>query len=74
VAVKNRMDVLVEPEILEELENKFLEFQRAYNEDGMQVSEFDEYGPTRRTLRQFCKATDDLIALVRDIMIPDPDV
>jgi transaldolase len=74
VEVKNRMDIPVDPEILEELENKFLDFRRAYDEDGMDVPEFDEYGPTRRTLRQFCKATDDLVALVRDIMIPDPDV
>ena len=64
----------MDPEIIEELEKKFLDFQRAYNEDGMRISEFDEFGATRRTLRQFCKATDDLIALIRDIMIPDPDV
>lgn len=74
VAVENRMDVPVEPRILEELEKKFLDFQRAYNEDGMQVAEFDDYGATRRTLRQFCRATDDLNALIRDIMIPNPDV
>ena len=74
VTVENRMDEPVDPEIIEELEKKFLDFQRAYNEDGMRISEFDEFGATRRTLRQFCKATDDLIALIRDIMIPDPDV
>ena len=40
----------------------------------MDTAEFDDFGATRRTLRQFCKATDDLVALVRDIMIPNPDV
>jgi transaldolase len=38
----------------------------------MRVEEFDSYGATARTLRQFCKATEDLSALVRDFMIPDP--
>jgi transaldolase len=73
VQVENRMDIPVQPEIVEELETKFEEFRRAYEENGMNVQEFDEYGATRRTLRQFCKATDDLTALIRDVMIPNPD-
>jgi transaldolase len=39
----------------------------------MTVDEFDAFGATRRTLRQFSKATDDLVAIVRDVMVPDPD-
>jgi len=74
VEVKNRMDTPVRPEIVEELETKFIEFRRAYEETGMIVKEFDEYGATRRTLRQFCKATDDLVVLIRDTMIPNPDI
>lgn len=73
VEVENRMDISVQPEIVEELKTKFKEFRRAYGENGMNVQEFDEYGATRRTLRQFCKATDDLAALIRDVMIPNPD-
>ena len=73
VEVENRMDTPVQPEIIEELETKLIEFRRAYEEIGMNVKEFDEYGATRRTLRQFCKATDDLVVLIRDTMIPDPD-
>jgi transaldolase len=73
VKVENRMDTPVQPEIVEELESKFKEFRRAYEENGMSMQEFDEYGATRRTLRQFCKATDDLAALIRDVMIPNPD-
>jgi transaldolase len=68
-----RMDDPVDPGILVELEKKFIDFRRAYDEKGMTPEEFDEYGATRRTLRQFCKATDDLVSLVRDIMIPNPD-
>ena len=59
---------------IKELEKKFADFRRAYYEDGMQMQEFDNFGPTRRTLRQFAKATDDIIALVRDFMIPNPDI
>ena len=68
-----RMDAPVDPAIVQELTKKFVDFRRAYEENGMTVEEFDDYGATRRTLRQFCKATDDLAALVRDIMVPNPD-
>jgi transaldolase len=39
----------------------------------MDVAEFDAFGATRRTLRQFSKATDDLVAMVREIMLPEFD-
>jgi hypothetical protein len=51
---------------------KFEDFRRAYREDGLRVEEFDADGATARTLRQFCKATEDPAALIRDFMIPDP--
>jgi transaldolase len=74
VEVRNRMDDPVDPAMLAELTKKFIDFRRAYEEKGMTPEEFDEYGSTRRTLRQFCKATDDLVAIIRDVMIPNPDV
>jgi transaldolase len=74
VPVVSRIDRPVPPEIVQELELKFADFRRAYDEHGQSVPEFDSYGPTRRTLRQFSKATDDLVAQVRDIMIPNPDL
>jgi transaldolase len=74
VPVEDRMDQPVEAEILDELLEKFSDFGRAYSEDGMSLAEFDDYGATRRTLRQFCKAIDDLAALVRDILLPNPDL
>jgi len=73
IPVENRMDIPVQPEIVAELETKFNEFRCAYEENGINVQEFDEYGATRRTLRQFCKAVDDLAALMRDVMLPNPD-
>jgi transaldolase len=73
VEVKNRMDDPVAPTVVDELSRKFTDFRRAYEEKGMTPEEFDDFGATRRTLRQFCKATDDLVALVRDFVIPNPD-
>ena len=73
VSVENRIDRPVDPKIVAELEQKFVDFRRAYDEQGMSVAEFDDYGAMRRTLRQFCKATDDLAVLIRDIMNPNPD-
>jgi len=73
VTVENRMDRPVEPGIIEELSAKFEDFRRAFEEKGMAPEEFDDYGATRRILRQFCKAGDDLVALIRDQMIQDPD-
>jgi transaldolase len=73
IEVKARIDNPVDPSLVGELLSKFPDFQRAYSEDGMNVDEFDAYGPTRRTLRQFIGACGDLAALVRDVMIPNPD-
>jgi transaldolase len=73
VTVENRMDRPVEAGIVRELEAKFEDFRRAFDEKGMTPADFDDYGATRRTLRQFCKAVDDLAALIRDQMILDPD-
>ena len=68
-----RIDVPVEPWILAEL-GQMEEFRRAYEPDGLTVEEFDSYGATRRTLRQFLGGTVELCALVRDFMLPDPDI
>jgi transaldolase len=37
------------------------------------VDEFDSFGPTRRTLRQFIAACHDLDATIRERMLPNPD-
>ncbi len=74
IPIDNRMGKKVDPSIVDELEKKFTDFHRSYYEDGMRLEEFDDFGPTRRTLRQFAKATDDIVTLVRDIMIPNPEI
>jgi transaldolase len=74
VTVEDRMGQPVDPKVLSALEGKFAEFRKAYEEKGMTVEQFDAYGATRRTLRQFCKATEDMSALIRDTLVPNPDV
>jgi transaldolase len=74
VEVKNRIDDPVDPEIIAGLEKKFPDFRRAYDEKGMKPEEFDNFGSTRRTLLAFLKSYDDLAAVVRGIMVSDPDV
>jgi transaldolase len=73
VMLKNRMETPVDPSIVEELTSKLSDFRYAYSEDHMKIVEFDTYGATRRTLRQFIKAVEDLSSMVRDHMIPNPD-
>jgi transaldolase len=74
IEVSPRIDNPVDQRIVEELSKKFTDFRRAYNEKGLSVEEFDAFGPSRRTLRQFIAACHDLDALVRDFMVPNPDV
>jgi transaldolase len=69
-----RMQNPVDPQIVEELYTKIPDFRRAYDADGMTVREFDSYGATVRTLRTFIAAVHDLAAVMRDFMLPNPDV
>ncbi|HXM69392.1 MAG TPA: transaldolase family protein [Candidatus Acidoferrum sp.] len=73
IEVSPRIDKPVDPKIVEELSSKFVDFQRAYTEGGLTTEEFDSFGPTRRTLRQFVTACHDLDGIVRDFLLPNPD-
>jgi len=73
VEVRPRIDHPVDATVVQELARKFADFRRAYNEDGLSLEEFDSFGPTRRTLRQFIVACHDLDAVVRDFLLPNPD-
>jgi transaldolase len=72
VAVVPRIDAPVAPSIVQALE-RFPDFVRANTEGGLTLEEFDTFPPTLRTLRQFISACHDLDALVREVMIPNPD-
>jgi len=73
IEVRPRIDEPVCGEIVAELSKKFPDFCRAYTETGLAPEEFDSFGPTVRTLRQFVSACHDLDGLVRDFMLPNPD-
>jgi transaldolase len=73
VEIRSRIDNPVDSRIVTELSKKIADFRRAFAEDGIPVDDFNSFGPTRRTLRQFIAACGDLNSLVRDVMLPNPD-
>ena len=74
IPVMERMQNPVDPQIVETLYSRIPDFRRAYDPDGMTVREFDSYGATVRTLRAFIAAAHDLPAVIREFMLPNPDV
>ncbi len=72
--VKPHFDRPVPSEIVAELYENFADFRRAYDMDGLSIEEFDTFGPTVRTLRTFIASVYDLMAVVRDFMLPNPDI
>jgi transaldolase len=69
-----RMHVPVSPEIVDALYAKIPDFRRAYDADGMAVQEFDTFGPTVRTLRSFIEGWHSFVGVIRDFMLPNPDL
>jgi transaldolase len=73
IEVRERFDEPVPEAALAELAAKVPDFARAYEPDGLTVDEFDDFGATRRTLRGFIASYQELVATIRDFMLPDPD-
>ncbi len=71
--MKPRIDIPVDKKIVDTLLKKFPDFERAYNENGLTPAEFGTFGCTRRILRQFIAACAEMNALVRDIILLNPD-
>ncbi len=74
IEVKPRFDNPVPQEVVDTLYAKFEDFRRAYDVDGMIPAEFDHFGPNARTLRSFIQSYRDLLAVIRDFMLPNPDI
>jgi transaldolase len=74
IEVTSRIDEPVPAEILDELDRKLPDFRRAFEPDGLAVQDFDSYGATVRTLRTFIASYRDLAEMVRDVMLPNPDI
>ena len=73
IEVVPRMQKPVDPVIVDTLLKKFPDFRRAYMEDGLSHAEFDTFGSTRRTLRQFITACAEMNEIIRNVMLPNPD-
>jgi transaldolase len=74
IEVRRRIDDPVPAEIVEELQRLVPDFGRAYEPDGLAPDEFDSYGATVRTLRSFIGSYGELVAMVREFMLPNPDI
>jgi transaldolase len=74
IEIAPRIDNPVDPKIVDTLLKKFPDFERAYSEDGLTAEQFDTFGSTVRTLRQFIVACHDLDGVIRDFMLPNPDL
>ncbi len=72
VEVKETLDKPVDAAIMAELKT-FPDFVRAYEAYGMKHEEFESYGATARTLRGFLAGYADLLGVIRDFMVPNPD-
>ena len=72
--IVNTAEVDLDPEVIEVLGNNFPDFVRAYEVGGMKPEEFESYGATARTLRGFIAGYADLLTIVRDLMLPNPDI
>jgi transaldolase len=73
IEVRPRMQNPIPADLVKTLLKNFPDFGRAYNENGLTLDEFDSFGPTRRTLRQFIQACHELDSLVLDFLVPNPD-
>jgi transaldolase len=70
----SRIDIPVDPDIIDDLQRRIPDFVRAYEPDGMTPDEFGAFGATARTLRGFVASYHDLQGVVRDIVLPNPDL
>ena len=73
VEVRPRIDEPVAERIVDELRRHFPDFVRAYEPGGLSVAEFDTFGASVRTLRTFIASYHDLLHLVNDAILPNPD-
>ena len=69
ITVENRIDKPVDPQIIAQLSTHLPDFNKAYQPDGLTPEEFETYGATCRTLLQFLGGYDELIGMIRKIMI-----
>ena len=60
--VELKIDMEVSQSVIDKLKSKFSEFMRAYEDDGMTVQEFAEFGPVQLFRNSFLKGWYELLA------------
>ncbi|MGL5722375.1 MAG: transaldolase family protein [Brevinema sp.] len=68
--IENTMEKPIPDYIMEQLLGQE-EFVKSYSETGLSLDQFDTYGATLRTLKQFSEGYDDLLKIIRKFMIID---
>jgi len=74
IEVRPRFDDPVPAELVDQLLDRLPDFRRAYEPDGLGVTDFDAYGATLRTLRTFIGSYWDLVRTIDDLLLPNPDL
>ncbi|MBA2632749.1 MAG: transaldolase [Chloroflexi bacterium] len=73
IEVRPRIDDPVPGEHLDALRRHLPDFVRAHEPHGLAVDDFDTWPPTVRTLRAFIGSYHELLHLVTDALLPNPD-
>jgi transaldolase len=68
-AVEARMNIPVDPLIINTMADKIPDFVKAYEPEGMHVEDFDHFGAVNKTLLQFLQGYDELVAMIREYMV-----
>ncbi|HUQ43189.1 MAG TPA: transaldolase family protein [Candidatus Limnocylindria bacterium] len=74
IAPTPRIDEPVEARFVDDLLARIPDFRLAYEPEALAVEAFDTYGATVRTLRTFIASYHELVGVVRDVMLPNPDL
>ena len=69
IKVINRINDPVDSEITDKLSNNFNDFNRAFNENGMTIEEFEFFGASKHTMDTFLDGYDEFIQIIRSRMI-----
>jgi transaldolase len=72
--VVNTAEIDPDPKMIEVLKKNFPDFVKAYEPDGMKPEDFEHYGATSRTLRGFISGYEELVGIIRNLILPNPDL
>jgi len=64
--VESKIDTPVDPELIRELRERLPDFERAWDEQGMQSDEYYDYGGVELFRTSFMKGWDTLVSVIRD--------